>query len=132
MRDGPGPRAGLFLLLGATPHSDWLPPEVAVDDRGFVLTGRNVPRESWLGEVPPPELTTSVPGIFAVGDVRADSMKRVAAAAGEGSSVVPLVHALARVGRVRLTRRSVGQPAGTSRGFLPSASPIGRDRSSVE
>lgn len=86
------PAAGLFLLLGATPHSDWLPPQVAVDDHGFVLTGRNVPRDRWLGEVPPPDLATSVPGIFAVGDVRSGSMKRVAAAAGEGSSVVPLVH----------------------------------------
>jgi thioredoxin reductase (NADPH) len=84
--------AGLFLLIGATPHSDWLPPEVTVDDHGFVLTGRNVARDRWPGDAPPPDLSTSVPGIFAVGDVRSGSMKRVAAAAGEGSSVVPLVH----------------------------------------
>ncbi len=84
--------AGLFLLLGAEPHCGWLPDAVARDERGFVLTGRDVPRERWLDDVPPASLTTSAPGIFAVGDVRAGSMKRVAAATGEGASVVPLVH----------------------------------------
>lgn len=84
--------AGLFLLLGAEPHCGWLPDAVARDERGFVLTGRDVPRERWRGDVPPANLATSAPGIFAVGDVRAGSMKRVAAATGEGASVVPLVH----------------------------------------
>jgi thioredoxin reductase (NADPH) len=85
---------GLFLLLGAEPHCEWLPTGVALDDRGFVLTGRDVPREHWSAdEVPPENLATSVPGIFAVGDIRSGSMKRVAAATGEGASVVPLVHA---------------------------------------
>lgn len=84
---------GLFLLLGAEPRCRWLPGEVALDDRGFVLTGREVPQSSWPDELPPASLATSVPGVFAVGDVRAGSMKRVAAASGEGSSVVPLVHA---------------------------------------
>lgn len=84
---------GLFLLLGAEPHCEWLPPEVARDERGFVLTGRDVPREHWADGVPPAELATTAPGVFAVGDIRAGSMKRVAAAAGEGASVVPLVHA---------------------------------------
>jgi thioredoxin reductase (NADPH) len=87
------PASGLFLLLGASPHAEWLPGQVAVDDHGFVLTGRDVPIERWVDAVPPPNLATSVPGVFAVGDVRASSMKRVAAAAGEGASVVPLVHA---------------------------------------
>ena len=86
------PAAGLFLLLGATPHAEWLPGQVAVDDHGFVLTGRDVPRDLWDGGVPPPSLATSVPGVFAVGDVRSGSMKRVASAVGEGSSVVPLIH----------------------------------------
>ncbi|MEZ5093350.1 FAD-dependent oxidoreductase [Nocardioides sp.] len=85
--------AGLFLLLGAEPHCHWLPEAVARDERGFVLTGRDVPRELWRGDVPPANLATSAPGVFAVGDVRAGSMKRVAAATGEGASVVPLVHA---------------------------------------
>ena len=85
--------AGLFLLLGAEPHCHWLPDAVARDERGFVLTGRDVPRELWDGDVPPANLATSAPGVFAVGDVRSGSMKRVAAATGEGASVVPLVHA---------------------------------------
>jgi thioredoxin reductase (NADPH) len=85
---------GLFLLLGAEPHCDWLPPAVALDERGFVLTGRDVPQERWIEDaVPPANLATSVGGVFAVGDIRAGSMKRVAAATGEGASVVPLVHA---------------------------------------
>ena len=87
------PAGGLFLLLGAAPHSDWLPAAIARDERGFVLTGRDVPTESWVDGVPPASLGTTVPGIFAVGDIRSGSMKRVAAASGEGSSVVPLVHA---------------------------------------
>ncbi|HEX8497311.1 MAG TPA: FAD-dependent oxidoreductase [Actinomycetales bacterium] len=84
---------GLFLLLGAEPHCEWLPPEVPRDDRGFVLTGRDVPRDLWTGGLPPEELATHVPGLFAAGDIRSGSMKRVAAASGEGASVVPLVHA---------------------------------------
>ena len=84
---------GLFLLLGAEPHCDWLPDEVARDERGFVLTGRDVPRERWVDGRPPANLATTVPGVFAAGDIRSGSMKRVAAASGEGASVVPLVHA---------------------------------------
>jgi thioredoxin reductase (NADPH) len=84
---------GLFLLLGAEPHCEWLPSDLARDERGFVLTGRDVPREHWVEGLPPAELATTAPGVFAVGDIRAGSMKRVAAAAGEGASVVPLVHA---------------------------------------
>ncbi len=84
---------GLFLLLGAVAHCDWLPDEVARDARGFVLTGREVPAEAWRDGLPPENLVTTVPGIFAVGDIRAGSMKRVASASGEGSSVVTLVHA---------------------------------------
>ncbi|MGG5259446.1 FAD-dependent oxidoreductase [Phycicoccus avicenniae] len=84
---------GLFLLLGAEPHCGWLPDVVARDERGFVLTGRDVPKGLWADGLPPENLATSAPGIFAAGDVRAGSMKRVAAATGEGASVVPLVHA---------------------------------------
>ncbi|MBM6402766.1 FAD-dependent oxidoreductase [Phycicoccus sp. CSK15P-2] len=83
---------GLFLLLGAEPHCAWLPDEVVRDERGFVLTGRDVPKDLWVDGLPPPGLATSAPGIFAAGDVRAGSMKRVAAASGEGASVVPLIH----------------------------------------
>ncbi|MCW2828331.1 MAG: thioredoxin reductase [Marmoricola sp.] len=84
---------GLFLLLGAEPKCDWLPSGICRDGNGFVLTGRDVPKDYWLDGLPPANLATSVPGLFAAGDIRAGSMKRVAAASGEGASVVPLVHA---------------------------------------
>ncbi|ALL78962.1 thioredoxin reductase [Pseudonocardia sp. EC080610-09] len=84
---------GLYLLLGADPHGDWLPPEIDRDGRGFVRTGRDLPTEYWVDGRPPADLATSVPGVLAVGDVRAGSMKRVTSASGEGASVVPMVHA---------------------------------------
>ena len=62
------------------------------DPNGFVLTGHDVPVELWQDGQPPEALATSLGGIFAVGDIRAGSMKRVASAVGEGASVVPLVH----------------------------------------
>ena len=76
---------GLFLLLGAVTHTDWLPSEVSRDEKGFILTGRDVPHEFWIDGLPPENLATSAPGVFAVGDVRAGSMKRVASATGEGA-----------------------------------------------
>ena len=84
---------GLFLLLGADPCGDWLPAEVVRDERGFVYTGREVPMEHWSDGRPPAALETTVPGIFAAGDLRAGSMKRVASASGEGAATVALVHA---------------------------------------
>lgn len=57
-----------------------------------MLTGRDVPKDQWVDGLPPANLETTVPGVFAAGDVRAGSMKRVASASGEGASVVPLVH----------------------------------------
>lgn len=95
VRDGSVTRRevqGLFLLLGADPQADWLPAGLARDPRGFVLTGRDVPRDRWVDGLPPESLATTLPGVFAAGDIRAASMKRVAAASGEGASVVPLVH----------------------------------------
>jgi thioredoxin reductase (NADPH) len=92
------PVAGLFLLIGADPHCGWLPAEICLDERGFVLTGRDIPRRLWRTGVPPADLATSVPGVFAAGDVRAGSMKRVASATGEGASVVALVHAYLAAG----------------------------------
>ena len=90
--------AGLYLLLGARPATAWLPPQVARDGDGFVLAGAQTPRETWPDDMPPAPFATTVPGIFAAGDVRCGSMKRVAAAAGEGAAVVPWVHAhLARI-----------------------------------
>ena len=87
------PADALILLLGAEPCARWLPEAVAQDDHGFVLTGRDVPPDDWTDGVPPAALATSLAGIFAVGDVRSGSMKRVASASGEGAAVVPLVHA---------------------------------------
>ncbi len=87
------PADGLICLLGAQPACHWLPDSVVRDDHGFILTGRDVPQDRWRGGMPPTSLETTTPGIFAVGDVRAGSMKRVASAAGEGASVLPLVHA---------------------------------------
>lgn len=84
---------GLYLLLGASPRCDWLPEQVCRDDHGFVLAGRDVPEDFWIDGLPPQSLSTAVPGIFVAGDIRAGSMKRVAAATGEGSSAVSLVHA---------------------------------------
>ena len=84
---------GLFLLLGAEPRCDWLPADVSRDESGFVLTGRDVPRDRWIDGLPPANLETTVPGIFATGDIRSGSMKRVAAASGEGASAISLVHA---------------------------------------
>ncbi|MEJ5913277.1 NAD(P)/FAD-dependent oxidoreductase [Pseudokineococcus sp. 1T1Z-3] len=83
---------GLFLLLGGDPHCDWLPADVARDDHGFLRTGGDVPADAWVDGRPPAGLSTSVEGVFAVGDVRSGSMKRVASASGEGSAVVSLVH----------------------------------------
>ncbi|MFL6099486.1 MAG: FAD-dependent oxidoreductase [Actinomycetales bacterium] len=86
----------LFVFIGASPRTDWLGPEVVRDERGFVVTGRDLaermsPRQ-WLLARAPYSLETSVPGVFAAGDVRLDSMKRVASAVGEGALSVSLVH----------------------------------------
>lgn len=87
----------LFVFIGTHPRSDWLPPEVLRDDKGFVLTGRDVLTAGayariWKESREPLTLETSVPGVFAAGDVRAGAMNRVASAVGEGSMVVRLVH----------------------------------------
>jgi thioredoxin reductase (NADPH) len=85
-------------MAGASPKTDWLRGSVALDEKGFVLTGRDLPmaidpeRNSWPLSRPPFMLETSLPGVFAAGDVRATSIKRVAAAVGEGSAVVSMVH----------------------------------------
>jgi thioredoxin reductase (NADPH) len=84
---------GLFIFIGADAETAWLPPEIALDRRGYVLTGSDV-RDAgrWALERDPYLLETSVPGIFACGDVRFGPVKRVAAAVGEGSMAIALVH----------------------------------------
>ncbi|MDR2985040.1 MAG: FAD-dependent oxidoreductase [Nocardiopsaceae bacterium] len=81
------PAAALVVLIGAVPHTDWLPPEICGDQHGFILTGNDVPSRgnSAPGLRQPLPLETSLPGVFAAGDVRHGSVKRVASAVGEGS-----------------------------------------------
>jgi thioredoxin reductase (NADPH) len=86
------PAAAVFVLIGAEPHTGWLPAAIRRDDRGFVIAGADVPREAWPRDRPPLPFETSLPGVFAVGDVRAGSVKRVAGAAGEGSVAIGSVH----------------------------------------
>lgn len=84
----------LFVFIGASPHTEWLEDQLATDDAGFLLTGRDLQDQS-LGEYNgerPLFLETSRPGIFAVGDVHSGSIKRVASAVGEGSMAVRLIH----------------------------------------
>jgi thioredoxin reductase (NADPH) len=84
---------GLFLFIGADAETGWLPPEIALDPRGYVLTGPDVNGErEWHFDRDRYLLETSVPGIFACGDVRSGPVKRVASAVGEGSLAIAFVH----------------------------------------
>ena len=86
---------GLFVFIGADAETDWLPAQLARDSRGYLLTGDDVVRAGrWSLERDPFLLETSVPGIFACGDVRLSTVKRVAAAVGEGSMAIAFVHQL--------------------------------------
>ena len=85
---------GLYLSIGARPHTEWLPAEIARDNRGFVLTGADVPRDTWPLERDPLPLETSMPRVLAVGDARHGSVKRVASAVGAGSIAIQVVHRL--------------------------------------
>jgi len=85
----------VFVFIGAEPRTDWLGEGIARDEHGFVITGADLPSEAdgrWMLPRPPLALETSVPGVFAAGDVRLDSMKRVASAVGEGAMAVYMVH----------------------------------------
>jgi thioredoxin reductase (NADPH) len=91
------PAAALFVLIGAEPHTDWLQGTVACDPQGYVLTGQDllgadVQPPRWPAARPPLFLETSLPGVFAAGDVRHRSVKRVASAVGEGAIAVQLIH----------------------------------------
>ena len=89
------PAAALFIMIGGEPHTQWLPDEVERDAQGYLLTGRDVleqPGTRWDHDRDPLLLETSMSGVFAAGDVRQGSIKRVASAVGEGATVVRLVH----------------------------------------
>ena len=86
------PLRHLFLFIGADPNAAWLNGCVALDDKGFVVTGRNSDRGAGGSLCPVLPLETCRPGVFAIGDVRAGSTKRVAAAVGEGAAVVAQIH----------------------------------------
>jgi len=90
--------AALVILIGARPRTEWLPEEILRDDWGYLLTGAEVladerSRDRWRLERPPLPLETSVPGVFAAGDVRARAVKRVAGAVGDGAMALTDVHA---------------------------------------
>jgi thioredoxin reductase (NADPH) len=91
------PAAALFILIGARPHTEWLPPEIICDAQGYIVTGTDLMAdgrmpEGWPLERPPLLLESSLPGVFAAGDARHRSVKRVASAVGEGSISIQLVH----------------------------------------
>jgi thioredoxin reductase (NADPH) len=83
--------AGMFVLIGARPHTSWLPDELARDRLGYLVTGTDLGERWNHGVRAPAPYETNVPGIFAVGDVRSNSVKRVASAVGEGSVVIQQV-----------------------------------------
>jgi len=85
------PAAGLFVLIGAQPFTGWLPEAIKRDPWGFILTGPDTGQD-WPLQRPPFLLETTTPGVFAVGDVRHGSMKRVASAVGDGSTAIRLIH----------------------------------------
>ena len=89
------PAVALFVMIGGEPHTQWLPEEIARDAGGYVITGRDLLEQNegaWEYDGEPAALETSVPGVFAAGDVRNGSIKRVASAVGEGATAIRLVH----------------------------------------
>ena len=114
------PADALFVLIGSQPRTQWLGDCVARDRRGFILTGPDLPAgHRWPPGRPPLPLETSLPGVFAAGDVRQGSVNRVASAVGEGAATIPLVHrhlhtaAVGRRGPVTPHRPAHPQPART-------------------
>jgi thioredoxin reductase (NADPH) len=108
--------SALFIMIGGEPHTEWLPEELDRDGQGYVVTGREVLERrgaAWELDREPLPLETSMPGVFAAGDVRQDSLKRVASAVGEGATVVRLLHEHLRgqVGASQPADPAVGAPS---------------------
>lgn len=104
----------LFVLIGARPQTEFLSQEIARDEYGFLRTGDDLAPDEWPLERSPLGLETSMPGVFAVGDVRHGSVKRVAAAVGEGSVAVQLVHRLAAAGEASASQAPGETVVGTA------------------
>jgi thioredoxin reductase (NADPH) len=120
------PADALFVLIGSQPRTQWLGQGIAREQWGFILTGPDLPAGTghrWPPGRPPLPLETSLPGIFAAGDVRQGSVKRVASAVGEGAATIPLVHRyLARAAAGRETPHPPAPPP------LPASTPPGPSR----
>jgi thioredoxin reductase (NADPH) len=104
------PAEALFVLIGSQPRTQWLGDSVARDRQGFILTGPDLPAGTghrWPPGRPPLPLETSLPGVFAAGDVRRGSVNRVASAVGEGAATIPLVHRY-----LHTTTTTAASPAG--------------------
>ena len=105
-------------MAGASPRTEWLRGCIALDDKGFILTGRDLDGttgdSAWKMARSPQMLETSLPGVFAVGDVRSGNVKRVASAVGEGAIAIHLVHrALAELFLRLISKRNGGRIART-------------------
>ena len=129
------PADALFVLIGAQPRTQWLAGSVARDRQGFILTGPDLPAGTrWPPGRPPLPLETSLPGVFAVGDVRQGSVKRVASAVGEGAAAIPLVHRHLNATPATPGRRGPVSPSLTSTpatGTYPAIPVTGSSRSSA-
>jgi thioredoxin reductase (NADPH) len=111
----------LFVMIGGEPHTQWLPDEIARDEQGYLITGRDVLDQrdvGWNHQREPLTLETSMSGVFAAGDVRQGSIKRVASAVGDGATVIRLVHEHLRTHAAELAV-SHARPSGPN-GNLPS------------
>jgi thioredoxin reductase (NADPH) len=117
----------LFLLIGAQPNTEWLPPDIERDDQGFICTGDDVSqRRASPADRSPFLLETSMPGVFAAGDVRHGAVKRVASAVGEGSIAIQFLHQLFAAEQRQPRGRSDEHPSALSEaGAVPSGPPQG-------
>jgi thioredoxin reductase len=130
------PADALFVLIGAQPRTQWLGEAVARDRRGFIPTGPDLPASTdarWPAARPPLPLETSLPGVFAAGDVRRGSVKRVASAVGEGAATIPLVHRyLARAAAGRETPHPPAPPPALPASTRPGPSRRPGDRAHTQ